>query len=139
MNEMSAELFNTNRESTETPTVEDDELTANAPVIADARKTKKQRRKAKEEKLKVGLRGFFLGDGRSPYTAKMLPIPPIRHLSPFLDKGLSPPPAKVHPRKFEKFKYIFVSNLTTFKGVLQSAPLTPKSSKISMFCALSQN
>ena len=56
MNEMSAELFNTNRETNETPAVEDDELTANPPVIADARKTKKQRRKAKEEKLKVGVR-----------------------------------------------------------------------------------
>ena len=41
--------------------------------------------------------------------------PLIRHLSPFLDQGLSPPPAEVRPRKFEKFKYIFVSNLTTFK------------------------
>ena len=26
-----------------------------------------------------------------------------------------PPPAEVCPRKFEKFKYIFGSNLTTFK------------------------
>ena len=51
----------------------------------------------------------------SPHPAKILPIPPhIRHLSPFLDQGLSPP-AEVRPRKFEKFKYIFVSNLTTFK------------------------
>ena len=39
--------------------------------------------------------------------------PPIRHLSPFLNQGLSPP-AVVRPRKFEKLKYIFVSNLTTF-------------------------
>ena len=42
------------------------------------------------------------------------PPPSIRHLSPFLDQGLSPP-AEVRPQKFEKFKYIFVSNLTTFK------------------------
>ena len=65
--------------------------------------------------------GFFFrggggggGAGGSPHPAKILPIPPIRHLSPFLDQGLSPP-AEVRPRKFEKFKYIFVSNLTTFK------------------------
>ena len=36
-------------------------------------------------------------------------------MSPFLDQGLSPPQAEVRPRKFEKFKYIYVSNLTTFK------------------------
>ena len=61
------------------------------------------------------IQGFFPGgDGGPPNPAKILPIPPIRHLSPFLDQGLSPP-AEVRPRKFEKFKYIFVSNLTTFK------------------------
>ena len=60
--------------------------------------------------------GFFSwGDwGVPPHPAKILPIPPIWHLSLFLDQGLSPP-AEVRPRKFEKFKYIFVSNLTTFK------------------------
>ena len=49
-----------------------------------------------------------------PQSGKNLVNHPIRHLSPFLDQGLSPP-AKVCPWKFEKFKYIFVSNLTTFK------------------------
>ena len=58
--------------------------------------------------------GFFLGGLGGPHLVKILPIPPIRHLSPFLDQGLSPP-AEVRPRKFEKFTYIFVSNLTTFK------------------------
>ena len=56
--------------------------------------------------------GFFPG-GVSP-SGENFANPPIRHLSPFLDQGLSPP-AEVRPRKFEKFKYIFVSNLTTFK------------------------
>ena len=67
-------------------------------------------------RLYVLMQGFFPGGGLggSPHPAKILPIPPIRHLSPFLDQGLSPP-AEVRPRKFEKFKYIFVSNLTTFK------------------------
>ena len=63
----------------------------------------------------MGHQGFFPGGtGGSPHPAKILSIPPIRQLFPFLDQGLSPP-AEVRPQKFEKFKYIFVSNLTTFK------------------------
>ena len=41
-------------------------------------------------------------------------LDPIQHLSPFLDQGLSPLPAKVRPRKFEKFKYI-LCHICTFK------------------------
>ena len=38
------------------------------------------------------LPGFFPGGGLGvPQLAKILSIPPIRHLSPFLDQGLSPP------------------------------------------------
>ena len=58
-------------------------------------------------------RVFSRGD--CPSSKKFVNPPLIQHLSPFLDQGLSPPPAEVHPQKFEKFKYIFVSNLTTFK------------------------
>ena len=62
------------------------------------------------------LQFFFPGGTRgSPIRWKFCQFPPIQHLSPFLDQGLSPPPAEVRPWKFEKFKYIFVSNLTTFK------------------------
>ena len=54
-----------------------------------------------DSKLLNEVQGFFLGGtGGSPHPAKILPIPPIRHLSPFLDQGLSPPPAEVRPRKF---------------------------------------
>ena len=58
--------------------------------------------------------GFFLGGLGGPPSGENFANPPIQHLSPFSDQGLSPP-AEVHPRKFEKFKYIFVSNLITFK------------------------
>ena len=60
--------------------------------------------------------GFSWGDWGSPPSGKNFVNPPIWHLSPFLDQGLSYP-AEVRPRKFEKFRYIFVSNLTvrTFK------------------------
>ena len=58
---------------------------------------------------------FFWGDWGPPI--RQICQSPIRHLSPFLDQGLfpPPPPGKVRPRKFEKSKYIFVSNLTYFK------------------------
>ena len=46
---------------------------------------------------------FFLGGLRVPPSGESFVTP-----SP-------PPPAEVRPRKFEKFKYIFVANLTTFK------------------------
>ena len=61
--------------------------------------------------------GFFSGGGTGgpPIRRNFCQSPPPhRHLSPFLDQGLSPP-AEVCPRKFEKIKYIFVSNLTNFK------------------------
>ena len=45
--------------------------------------------------------GFF--PGGVPPSGKNFANPPNRHLSPFLDQGLSPP-AEVRPRKFEKFK-----------------------------------
>ena len=62
------------------------------------------------------VQGFFLGGGDwgVPHLVKILSIPPHSTLVPILDQGLSPP-AEVRPQKFEKFKYIFVSNLTTFK------------------------
>ena len=48
--------------------------------------------------------GFFLGGLGSLHLVKILPIPSPSHphLSPFLDQGFLP--AKVRPRKFEKFK-----------------------------------
>ena len=55
--------------------------------------------------------GFFPG---GPPSGENFVNPPIRHLSPFLDQGF-PTAAEVRPWKVEKFKYIFVSNLTTFK------------------------
>ena len=66
-----------------------------------------------------GVQGFFLGGlGGSPHPAKILPIPPPSDTCPRFWTKACPPhtiPAEVRPRKFEKFKYIFVSNLTTFK------------------------
>ena len=63
--------------------------------------------------------GFFPGgDWGVPPSGENFANPPTWHLSPLLNQGLSlppPPPAEVRPRKFEKFKYIFVSNMTTFK------------------------
>ena len=58
-------------------------------------------------------RVFPGGDWGSPIRRKFCQSPPHQHLSPFLDQGLFPP-AEVRPRKFEKFKYILVSNLTIF-------------------------
>ena len=51
-------------------------------------------------------RVFFLGGLGVPPSGKNFANPPPSD---------TPPPAEVRPRKFEKFKYIFVSNLTTFK------------------------
>ena len=59
------------------------------------------------------MQGFFPGGQGSPIWRKFCQSP-IWNLSPFLDQGLSPQ-AEVRPRKFETFKYTFVSNLTTFK------------------------
>ena len=51
--------------------------------------------------------GFFLGGtGGPPQLAKILSIPPIQHLSPFLDQGLSPPQARFVPENLK--------NLNTF-------------------------
>ena len=60
------------------------------------------------------LQGFFLGETGGPHPAKILPIPRSNTCPHFGTKACHPP-AEVRPRKFEKFKYIFVSNLTTFK------------------------
>ena len=55
--------------------------------------------------------GFFPGGGGQgglggpTIRQKFFQSPPIRHLSPFLDQGLSPL-AVVRPQKFEKFKHI---------------------------------
>ena len=61
--------------------------------------------------------GFFLGEpGVLPHPAKILSIPPSTQVCPLFGPRLvPPPPAEDRPRKFEKSKYIFVSNLTTFK------------------------
>ena len=68
---------------------------------------------AKLRVMVVVAQGFFPGGlGGPPIQRKVCQSPPS--LSPFLDQGLSPP-AEVCPWKFEKFKYINVSNLTTFK------------------------
>ena len=58
--------------------------------------------------------GFFSGGGGPPPCGKFCQSPPSDTCPRVLDQGLSPP-AEVRPQKFEKFKYIFVSNLTTFK------------------------
>ena len=56
--------------------------------------------------------GFFPGGGGGgglggpPHPAKILPIPPIRHLSPFLDQGLFPPQPRFVPENLK--------NLNTF-------------------------
>ena len=62
--------------------------------------------------------GFFSwgGTGGSPPSGENFANPPPSDTCPrFWTKACPPPPAEVRPRKFEKFKYIFVSNLTTFK------------------------
>ena len=59
--------------------------------------------------------GVFLGGLGDPHLAKILSIPPSDTWLRFWIKACPPPPAEVRPPKFEKLKYIFVSNLTTFK------------------------
>ena len=58
--------------------------------------------------------GFFLGGLGVPPSGKNFVNPPSNTCPHFWTKAC-PPPAKVRPQKFEKFKYIFASNLTTFK------------------------
>ena len=59
--------------------------------------------------------GFFLGGTGVPLNRqKFCQSPPSDTCPRFWTKAC-PPPAEVRPRKFEKFKYMFVSNLTTFK------------------------
>ena len=53
-------------------------------------------------------------DWGPPIRRKFCLSPPSDTYPLFLDQGLSPP-AEVRPRKIVNFKYIFVSNLTTFK------------------------
>ena len=55
---------------------------------------------------------FFWGDWGSPSGVNF--ANPLPTLVPVFRPRLVPP-GEVCPRKFEKFKYIFVSNLTTFK------------------------
>ena len=59
---------------------------------------------------------FFLGGGLGgpPIRRKFRQSPPSDTCPRFWTKAC-PPPAEVRPRKFEKFKYIIVSNLTTFE------------------------
>ena len=63
--------------------------------------------------LNWSVAGFFGGMG-VPHPAK-IQSPPHPTLVPIFGPRLVSPPAEVRPGKFEKFKYIFVSNLTTFK------------------------
>ena len=56
----------------------------------------------------------FLGGWGSLIQQKFCQSPPSDTCPHFLDQGLFPP-AEVRTQKFEKFKYIFASNLTTFK------------------------
>ena len=65
-------------------------------------------------KVDTGMQVFVLGDWGSPPSGENFANPPSGTCPRFWTKAC-PPPAKVCPRKFEKFKYIFVSNLTTFK------------------------
>ena len=61
--------------------------------------------------------GFFFrgGTGGFPPSGKNFVNPPPSNTCPRFWTMACPPPAEVRPQKFEKFKYIFVSNLTTFK------------------------
>ena len=60
-------------------------------------------------------RVFFLEDWGVPPSGENFANLPHPTLVPVFGPRLAPPPAEVRPRKFEKFKYIFVSNLTTLK------------------------
>ena len=60
--------------------------------------------------------GFSLGGtGGSPHRRKFWQSPHPRLVPVLGPRFVSPPPAEARPQKFEKFKYIFGSNLTTFK------------------------
>ena len=70
-------------------------------------------------------RVFFLGGGGDwgvPPSGENFDNPPPSDTCPRFWTKACPPPAEVRPRKFEKFKYIFVSNMTTFqlKSTLKS-------------------
>ena len=70
---------------------------------------------------------FFLGDGGSPWVAKILPVPPNLSPSPLFDQSLSSPTDSVGgdqslspqlsfvPENFKKFNLTFLSILTTFQ------------------------
>ena len=69
----------------------------------------------KNKHRSTGNQGLFPGGtGGSPHRRKFCQSPPHPTLVPIFGPRLVPP-AEVRPRKFEKFNYIFVSNLTTFK------------------------
>ena len=57
----------------------------------------------------------FPGRTGGPPSSKNFVNPPAYTCPCFWTKACPPPPAEVRPQKFEKSKYIFVSNLTTFK------------------------
>ena len=80
---------------------------------------------------------FFLGDWGSPFLQKFCQSPHPTLVTVFLDPGLSLP-AEVRPQKVEKFKYIFVANLTTFKlkSTLKSCISCLKIAKNGLFCIL---
>ena len=58
--------------------------------------------------------GFFPGGTGGPPIRRKFCQSPHPTLVPVFGPRLVPPPAEVRPRKFLKFKYIYVSNLTTF-------------------------
>ena len=57
---------------------------------------------------------FPRGTGGPPIWWKFCQSPHPTLVPVFGPRLVPPPPAEVRPRKFEKFKYIFVSNFTTF-------------------------
>ena len=56
--------------------------------------------------------GFFPGGTGGPPSSENFANPPSDTCPRFWTKACPPPPAEVRPQKFEKFEYIFVSNLT---------------------------
>ena len=64
----------------------------------------------------VKIQGFIPGGLGVPPSSKNFVNPPSDTCPRFWTKACPPPPpAEVGPRKFKKLKYIFASNLTTFK------------------------
>ena len=70
--------------------------------------------------------GFFSWGGLGgPHPVKILPIPPIRYLSPFLDQGLSPQPRFI-PKNLKKLNpflcqiWLLLSSKVPWKAVFHA-------------------